>query len=275
MRSKDMLRLFAAGVIACVLQAEQVAQAQAVGALPTYDVTTVKVHKPGEISSMWSAHGATFTGRNVPLKNLLSFAYGVRSWLVFGLPAWAESTRYDIEGKISDADPEKVKKLSMKDVNAMVAALLKDRFGLQAHVETKVLPVYELTVVSTGPSFHESPPAPKAVEGEPAPKSRGGWMVSSGHMKATETTMALIAETMGNQAERFIVDKTGLTGHYDIELKWTPEDEAGKSHDNGLAEDAPLNFFSAVKEQLGLQLKSAKGPQPTLVVDTIEPPKDN
>ena len=67
---------------------------------------------------------------------------------------------------------------------------------------------------------------------------------------------------------RRIVDKTGLTGNYDIDLKWTPDDQQGTS-------DAGPTLFTALAEQLGLKLDATKGPVDTLVVDHVERPTEN
>jgi uncharacterized protein (TIGR03435 family) len=74
--------------------------------------------------------------------------------------------------------------------------------------------------------------------------------------------------SMSNEAGRAVVDKTGLTGNYEIDLKWTPDDQQGTP-------DAGSTLFTALEEQLGLKLEPAKGPVDTLVIDHVEKPSEN
>lgn len=197
----------------------------------------------------------------------------MKSWLVFGLPPWAESARYDILGKASDVDPAVMKKLTPEQRREMMLGLLHDRFGLQAHMETKPQPVYELSVLPEGIKFHQAP-LPQPVDGEPAPKRNRSTSTSNGKLTAKGISITDLASTLSYQVERVIVDKTGLTGEYDFELTWTPEDKAGKEVDNGTGDTPPV-IFTALKEQLGLKLTPSKAPVPTVVVDKVVPPEEN
>ena len=85
--------------------------------------------------------------------------------------------------------------------------------------------------------------------------------------------MTNLADNLSYQVERSVIDHTGLTGEYDLELKWTPEDRANAG-DNGTG-DAPPAIFEALKEQLGLKLTATKEPVPTVQVDHVEQPQDN
>ncbi len=75
---------------------------------------------------------------------------------------------------------------------------------------------------------------------------------------------------------RTVIDKTGLAGNYDFELKWTPEHGDQPSADSGQtdAQSGP-SIFTALEEQLGLKLQPSKGPVQTLVVDHVEMPTEN
>jgi uncharacterized protein (TIGR03435 family) len=240
---------------------------------PTYDVTTIKPHKPDDNRSMTRWQSATYEATNTSLKGLIASAYDVRMWLIFGLPPWAESARYDIQAKISDGDPSALKKLTSEQHQAMILGLLHDRFSLQAHMESKSQPVYELSVLPEGVKFHQSLPLPPG-EGEPASKRNWSMNISNGKLTAKRMPIAIFASNLSYQVERVIMDKTGLTGEYDFELTWTPEDKAGKEVDNGTG-DTPPAIFTALKEQLGLKLTPAKAPVPTVVVDKVVPPEEN
>ncbi len=86
--------------------------------------------------------------------------------------------------------------------------------------------------------------------------------------------MSGLGEYLGSIVDRVIVDKTGLAGIYDMHLLYTPEDQAGKVNDNGVA-DAPPVIYQALREQLGLKLTPAKDPVTTIVVDQIHEPEAN
>ena len=68
---------------------------------------------------------------------------------------------------------------------------------------------------------------------------------------------------------RTVIDKTGLTGNYDLALKWSPDDSPSEET------DSDPSIFTAVQEQLGLKLQPAKGPVDTLVIDHVEMPTPN
>jgi uncharacterized protein (TIGR03435 family) len=84
----------------------------------------------------------------------------------------------------------------------------------------------------------------------------------------------MLSEVLSGQLNHTVIDKTGLTGDYDLKLKWTPDEDSNNTAENGAA-DRPPDLFTALQEQLGLKLDSAKGPVTTLVVDHAEQPSPN
>ena len=268
-----MLKWIAGAVIACGVHGSLLARAQAPAVSATYDVATIKPHTAGELNSMWRYQGAGFVAKNIALRSLIAVAYGVKPTLILGLPAWAEAARYDMQGKSSDLDPQ-VKQITPEQWHTMLGAFLAERFGLRAHVEQRVQPVFELTVVPSGVKMQESQ-VPAATEDDPKPQRKVSWEMGSGHMSAQGTKMDVLVTNLTYLVDRVVIDKTGLIGLYDLAMTWTPEDMQASAKENGVTADAPPNVFTALKEQLGLQLKSAKGPVPTVVVDRVEPPKDN
>lgn len=244
------------------------------GELPQFDIISVKPHKPGEDMMMIHWGGADYKAVNMTLKNMISNVYNVKAWLVFGLPPWAESAHWDIDAKISTPDMKALEKLTQEQRRAMVGGILKERFGLVVHQESKVQPVFVMTVLPDSSKLKQSPPLPPPVEGEPKKPTGGMWRMGPGTLSATRMKISNLAESLSYQVERTIVDKTGLTEQYDIELKWTPEERANATTDNGTG-DAPPAIFEALKEQLGLKLTADKAPVPTVVVDTIVQPDAN
>jgi len=262
----------AKAILACtmVLPALAVSQQQA----PTqFDVITVKPHKAGEYNSgtRWDKTGMEMT--NNSLQDMIANAYDVKRWLVFGLPSWAESSRWDIQAKVVDPEMKPMDKLSMDERRALLRSALKERFGLVAHTPDKVQPVFLMTVLPDGMKFKQSPPPAtgEVISGF----GRASILTNNGVMEAKYTSMSRIAETLSYFVERTIIDKTNLTGEYDLNLKWTPEDRATATTDNGANGDTAPSIFEALKEQLGLKLTADKAETPTVVVDHIQQPDAN
>lgn len=242
------------------------------GELPQFDVMSVKPHKGGDDIMMMHWGEADYKAVNMTLKNMISNVYGVKAWLVFGLPSWAESSHWDIDAKVSTPDMSVMKKLTPEQRRVMIGGILKDRFGLVVHQEDKVQPVFVMTVLPTGSKLKASAPAPENPE--PGKLTSGMWRIGRGTMTASRMKMPTLAESLSYQVGRTIVDKTGLTGEYDMGLKWTPEERANATTDNGTG-DTPPAIFEALKEQLGLKLTADKAPVPTVVVDKITQPEEN
>jgi len=205
-----------------------------------------------------SLRGGFLQVHTLPLKSLITSAYGVHEDLVFGLPGWAETAHYQIRARVTDADPAILNNPSREQRRALMAALLEDRFHLKLHEATKVMPLYELVVAKDGPKFKESNPTGE-LHSE----------VSKTEYIGTNVIIVNFTSLLQEIVERPVVDKTGLGGKYDLHLTWNP-DLTGASDRDSLP-----SIFTAVQEQLGLKLQPGKGPVKTLVVDRIERPSEN
>ncbi len=238
-------------------------QAAAETKLPTYDVYTIKPNKSGSGSSGTHSGGDTFTGTNITLNQLLQHAFRIRQDLIFGLTGAIDSARIDIQAKVVDPDIDAIRKLNNKQSGAMLMPMLTERFHLKTHFETKTMPVYELVVIPTGPKFK-----PTASDAKGHGTSING---RNNHMELTANnlSMKLLADILSNQVSRTVIDKTGLTDSYDCTLQWSREESSTTDT------DVSPSIFTALPEQLGLKLQSAKGPVETLVVDHIEMPSEN
>jgi uncharacterized protein (TIGR03435 family) len=245
--------------------------------LPAYDTVSIRENK-GDSHMMRVMNKANgFECTNLPVVSLIANAYRVRQDLISGLPEWAASAHFDVNAKVADEDLATFKKLSDRQRDEMLLAMLQDRFKLQAHKETPTLPIFDLVVDKGGPKFTEStatPPTP----GEPFdPNSKvrhaGSMMMGAGRLSVTGVPMQSLSNQLAYSVGKTVVDKTGLTGKYDFELRWTPEGKTN-STDNG-TDEAPADIFTALREQLGLKLVPSKGPVETLVVDHIEKPSEN
>jgi uncharacterized protein (TIGR03435 family) len=244
--------------------------------LPIYDVASVKENKSGNGMMRIMNRPDGFSCTNISLKTLIGIAYGIRQDLISGGPGWAESAGFDVEAKVAGEDMDAFKKLTPHQRNALLNALLEDRFKLKLHNETKVLTMYELVIAKGGSKLK---PGTEMVPDKDAPKTPeakklGGMMrMGPGLFSGQNLTMTAIANQLSNILHYTVSDKTGLTGNYDLELKWTPDDAhppAGEA-----SSDAAISIFTAVQEQLGLKLQATKGPVETLVIDQAEMPTAN
>ena len=170
---------------------------------------------------------------------------------------------WDITAKSEPALDEQLSKLSHEESRAikrkMVQALLAERFGLKSHFETRQLPEYALTVLTTGAKLSES-----KASGHTYNRGRD-------HIQDEGIATSDLAEQLAQILDKPVVDQTALSGRYDVTLRWTPDDTP-PAPDN--ANSAP-SFFTAIQEQLGLKLESRKGPVQVLVIDQLTQPTDN
>ncbi len=248
-------------------------------AAPAYDVVSVKPDKSGTPGMSLTGVNASFKAKNITVENLVFSSYNLTSEsLIFGLPGWARSDHFDVDAKMVDPDMKQIERLTVDQRRGMLRAILKDRFHFQAHLETRTLPVYDLVIAKGGPKFTENNESNKELAAALTKRNliNGGMMMNSGELAAGNTPMSTLTYSLTNTVGRTIIDKTGLTGTYNIELKWTPDSQGQANPDNG-EPDAPSgpSIFTALEEQLGLKLVPSKGPVQTLVVDHVEMPSEN
>jgi uncharacterized protein (TIGR03435 family) len=197
--------------------------------------------------------GGRLSITNFTLKQLIAFAFDMKRPLVVGGPAWIDSDRFDIEAKPETA-------ADMQQVRRMVQSLLADRFGLTSHRDTRVMPVDALLVAKNGPKPTKTKP------GGPAPLFR----VGPGALDAEGgASLAQLANVLSGLMDRSVIDKTGLSGNYDLKLEWTPDDTLPAPDATG------PSIFTALQEELGLRLESQRGSVEVLVVDSAEKPSGN
>jgi uncharacterized protein (TIGR03435 family) len=195
------------------------------------------------------------------VRAVIRFAYDLRGFQLPIGPGWITSERFDIVAKRERnpaATTEARQKVS-EEGKEMVRALLADRFGLAVHHETKEQQVYLLSVARTGPKMKVAT----------APGNQPGTGTDPGRIRGSSATIAMFVTALSNEMGLQIFDKTGLTGSYDFVLEWTPDAEPGAPDSLG------PTIFTALQEQLGLRLDSAKGPVDTIVIDRIERPSAN
>jgi uncharacterized protein (TIGR03435 family) len=253
--------------LACVLLAPVCAVAQQ-SATPEaaplkYDVVTVKENKSQDyVTRLGYTEGDMLKMENANLSTMLSAAFDLHDYMIEGVPAWGKSQHFDIQGKILDATPEQIKALTIEQRQAMLAAVLQQRFGLKTHWVTRDKPKYELIVARNGSKLKAST----------AKQESSGLNMNA--LDATRITTDDLSKDLAARLEKPVINKTGLTGRYDIQLKWSVEGQTLNGQDVQDGETAP-SIFTAVKETLGLELKPTHGPVQVLVVDAAEPPTAN
>jgi uncharacterized protein (TIGR03435 family) len=233
--------------------------------VPAYDIMSIKINKTLSGSTDIDTDDGRFTATNVSLKTLLSQAYDIKQDLISGIPGPVESARFDLEAKVVDPDPAALKRMTREQRRSMLLPLLIERFQLQTHTEPKILPVYELVIGKGG-----SKAKPSADQKD----TSGGSMNTQGSrtqikISAQNVPISAFAKALSSRVDRTVIDKTGLTGNFDLQLLWSKDDNP----DSG-AEQLP-DIFTAIQEQLGLKLVPAKGPVTTLVVDHAALPSEN
>lgn len=213
----------------------------------------------------FTASGPRLTLEGYDLWELVMEAYNVRNYQVSFDRSNVGSdgdvnTYYDISA-VADGNDSPTR----DQFRQMMQALLADRFKLKFHRETKEMPVYALVVAKGGPKF--KPSAPEAI-----PSGHFGVNGRNQNMVLTKASMNSLAEGINNILfpNRPVIDKTGLTGTYDLTLEATPEFRITRNPQLG-----DLSVFDAVQEQLGLKLESQKANIEVLVVDHMERPSEN
>ena len=214
-----------------------------------FEVATVKTapaQEFGHVSTRIDGDNHRLNFSNVNLKEMIAWAYHVQQYQISG-PGFLETERFDVTAKIPDG--------LAGQTPLMLEALLADRFNLAIHRETKELPVFELVVAKGGPKLKDA-------------ESEYGVNKNSNRSRAHVTakaTMRRFAEFLSGEVSRPVMDKTGLTGTYDMTLDYSPDDRASNDDTSAVP-----SLFTALQEQLGLRLESAKGPVETVVVDHAE-----
>ena len=244
---------------------------------PTFEVASIRPSG----SSLGGDHSEVqpsgqFVVTNTRLTDLIRVVFEVQSHeLVFGerLPSWVASDRWDLIGKgppISDEVAQRPLLL------AMMRNLLIERFKLVTRRETRDTPVYALVVGrpdrTLGPQMRPSSAdcaallaafkATGAREGPDSPTC--GLRRLRGNFRGRGVRLTDLVAALTPAAGRPVVDATGLTGSFDLEMKFTPNDTADQT--------AGASLFTAIQEQLGLRLESQRAPVNVLVIESAERP---
>jgi len=227
---------------------------------PAFEVASVKAAASGNRTRIDFLPGGRLTVTSMALKTLLSVAYDLREFQIAGGPEWMTSARYDVTAKTESPSA------TTQEMVRMLRTLLTERFKLAVRSEMKDLPVYELVVDSGGLKLADSADTTKLT-------LDGG----NGRAHGTKVTMGVLSQFLSMQVGRPVIDRTGVSGAYDLTLTWVPDtNPTPSSPDNPRAADSSgPSIFTAVQEQLGLKLTSRRGPVPSIVIEHAERPTEN
>lgn len=244
----------------------QAAAPAADAAAPQFEVAAIKPAKPGNGNHNWDDSADRMSIENYTLRRLISVAYGLKSELqVIGGPKWIDSQAFDIAAKIDDSDAVQMRKMNYrlrdKERNLMLQSLLADRFGLKVSRGERTLPVFALVVAKSGAKVTQS----KIQNSQSSELS-----THNGSVVGTNVSMDDLTHDLGildEVHERVVVNRTGLAGDYDFKMNFT------RDRGTGIPPDAKYpGLFTALKEQLGLELKPEKASVEVIVVESASEP---
>lgn len=271
------------------------ARAQAANAnqpRPEFEVASIKPSAGGPGSFIGTERNGVFNAKNMPLLGIISQAYGVQGFQIYGAPSWTRSETFDIVAKpeVSEGAGPSKETSAARWANLLLRlqGLLESRCSLKVHRETKELPVLDLVVAKGGlkllPSeclvFDPQNPPPNPPSGE-NPKFCGNLgQHRQGELSGYGNEMATFVQWLARQTNRTVIDKTGYAAKFNVKLEWTPEILAGGPNAEGKGENpAPgangPSLFTALQEQMGLKLENSKGPVEVLVIDHVDRPTGN
>jgi uncharacterized protein (TIGR03435 family) len=272
-------------VLILALEASR-AEAQASAELPAFEVISIKPRTPDAPPGNIPNAPDRFVRPNVTVSGLIEYAYELRAFQVIGGPGWLRSDRYEVSAKAETAVPQ-------SEMRLMVQRLLAERFGLQVHRETREMDTYALVTARRDGQLGEKMKsserdcAPIIDAGNVRPRPGDGpppcaWFVALingfARLRLTGIRMARFAGVLEPMTARKIVDRTNLTGTYDIEMDFLPDPGLlGLSipNSNALQQSDIPPLTTAIQDQLGLKLESGRAPVDVVLIDNVRPPTAN
>ena len=223
----------------------------------TFDVVSIKPHNPDDHSGGWANRDGRQTIMATTPLILITSAFGLQQYEVFGVPDWAVHESLDV---LTLTDPA-----AKKDLAAMMQSMLEDRFGLKAHKETRDVEKYRLVFARPDRRLGAQLVQDDVDCKTPNRTAPCGMRVSGTQLQMTAVLFPQFVRFLESVVRRRIDDETDLGGRYDLTLEWArgPNDA-----------EHPV-IFTALQEQLGLKLETTHGPSTVLVVDHLDHPTPN
>jgi uncharacterized protein (TIGR03435 family) len=265
-------------IAAAILSASSILAAQAP---QTFEVTSVKPRTGERPLEVGAGAPDRFRRADITLRLLIRYAYDLQEFEIDGGPDWVSSARWEVTAKASGP-------VRPPQMRLLVRRMLEDRFGLKTHVETRELPSYELVMVrrdgglgvNLKPAATDCSPflsGERPMQESPRDEISGmplcsvGGRLSAGLItpRLNGQPLAALARYLEAQVGRRVIDKTGLTGNYDVTITYL--EEAISLPPGAQRKEGPA-LFTALQEQLGLRLESSRGPVDVMVIDSAHEP---
>ena len=219
-----------------------------------FDAVSIKPNRSGLPNSDTNTTPGRLSLINATPLSLLFRAFGVLGPQIIGAPGWVSTERYDVVAVTGGAD-----RLTDKERQPFIQAMLAERWNLRFHRETRQMGVYSLQIDKNGPKLRTY-----AGTGEYAMKVTAG----NGRriLNSTKGNIPRLAEILSGATGKIVMNETALTGEYDFTLEWVQDLDS---------EAAGPSLTTALREQLGLRLDPANRAVEVIVIDGIDRPSEN
>lgn len=276
-------------VVAATMMAAGSASLQVVSATPaqiisdtgasdvSFEVASVKQNHRGEgLIDINTSPGGRFVATNVPVRTLIRIAYDLEDFQVIDTVRWVNEDRFDVVAKTArELPPMSGPFRGPAELRPMLRSLLVERFGLLARTETREVPILALRrsrrdgTLGSGLTRSSIDCAELTAKHKPDDEPlHCGLRLSPGMVVLEGASIDQLAAALTAITGRKVVDETGVTGSFDLQLSWTPI-RPGADVVQGRA------LVTALQEEAGFTLESTRGSLPVLIVKSIHKPSEN
>jgi uncharacterized protein (TIGR03435 family) len=263
---------------------------------PRFEVASVKKSAPNPVpvGRFGMQPGGRFTVTGIPASGLIVMAYGIQRYQLIGGPAWLNSDRFDVNAIAENVPLQPTPPGTPNRMQLLVRSLLKERFALVVHNETREMALSYLVMAredrKPGERLRPSTVdcralfAARAKDGPPPPPPKPGelpqcgLMGGFGRIAGGSVAMSNLASMLGGILNRPVYDRTNLSGNFDFQIEYTPDQmpqiPPGATLPPGFTLPSPdgPSLNTALQEQLGLKLEATRGPVDVIVIDSVEQP---
>jgi uncharacterized protein (TIGR03435 family) len=225
----------------------------------TFDVASVRENRqPGGASGLRRSPDGSVRAQRMRATFLITIAYGLQPFQLVNAPEWSNETYFDINAK-----PAPGAGTSREQMSDMLQALLVERFKLTFHREVRLVDGFALVPLQRGTRGRDLKVSALDCEKTPAVRACAQGAISDTAFRVSGVTIWSLVQQLVVMVNGPVVDETGLSGAYDIDLRW--------SNDAAPTDDLP-SLFTALQEQLGLKLERRRVNADVFIVDRFERP---
>ena len=249
-----------------------------------FDAVSIKANTDGRKVALRIQDGGRLSSSGFSADTLIAWAYStpehtLRPQQIVGAPEWVRTRLFSMIASVG-ADGPRDQPAFNDALPELVRSLLRDRFQLVAHTEVRQLPVYALVLARRdgllGPQMHTTKADCSATRPKPADVPVelrcGAVRLAAGSSWGVGVDLAAIANLLISGTDRLVVDRTGLTGNFDVDLHWKADLSSAA---DASAASASVDLSTAVQEQLGLKLEPRVESTDVIVIDRIELPAED